>query len=78
LEAGFSSGHQLIQVQKGRGDLANEQIAWKVVLPEKLKIQPKPSLKYFQFSTYGSKEKALQAAISYRNSVLEKHLKEFQ
>jgi hypothetical protein len=77
LEAGILSGYQLIQSQTGRGDLANEQIAWKVVFPEKLKIQPKLSLKYFHFSTYGTKEKALQAAVSYRNSVLEKHLEEF-
>lgn len=27
LEAGLVSGHQLIQVQKGRGDLSDEQIA---------------------------------------------------
>jgi hypothetical protein len=38
----------------------------------------KKKIKYFQFSTYGSKEKALQAAVSSRNSVLKKHLEEFQ
>lgn len=78
LDAGLVSGHQLIQVLKGRGDLADQQIAWRVSFPDILKLDPKPSLKSFQFSTYGSKEKALQAAVSYRNLVLAKHLEEFK
>ena len=40
-EAGLLSGYQYIHIQAGRGDLANEQIAWRVAFPEKLKIQPK-------------------------------------
>jgi hypothetical protein len=41
-------------------------------------MEREKKIKYFQFSTYGSKEKALQAAVSSRNSVLKKHLEEFQ
>jgi hypothetical protein len=74
LESGISSGYQFIRSKKGKGDLANEQIAWKVILPEKFKLESTPSSKYFHFSTYDYREKALQAAISYHNLILEKHL----
>lgn len=72
LEGELISGHHLIQPQKGRGDLANEIIGWRVVFPTKFKEGQ--LIKYFQFSTYGSKEKALQAAVSYRDTILAKHL----
>jgi hypothetical protein len=41
-------------------------------------FEAKSRIKYFQFSTYGTKEEALAAAVSYRNSELERHLKELE
>ena len=47
----------------------SKNISWLVTLPTALKIKPKQ--KYFFFKTYGGdKEKALRAAIEYRDNSL--------
>jgi hypothetical protein len=46
----------------------SKNISWLVTLPTALKIKPRQ--KYFFFKTYGDKEKALKAAIEYRDNSL--------
>jgi len=75
IDAGCVSGYQCIQPSKGRGELANEIIAWRVVLPERLLPRP-ASIKYFQISTHGSSENALKAAVEYRDHWFKENLKE--
>lgn len=77
LEANNISGHQFIYTQKGRGEQANEIISWRVDLPVKSEDKSLLSSKYFQFSTFGSRESALQAALAYRDSSLDSYLKDF-
>lgn len=74
LEAECTSGYQFIQPVNGRGDLASQQIAWRVVLSNK--IIPKHPIKQFSFSSYNSTEQALVAALSYRDYILDNHLKD--
>nr|ATI20463.1 hypothetical protein [Juglanconis juglandina] len=73
VNQGYISGHHLIQPLKGRGVNAGNIIAWRVVFPEKFK--PALPMKSFQFNVYGSEGKALEAAIQYRDSILDSHLK---
>lgn len=76
VEEGYISGNHLIQPLKGRGAKANEFIAWRAVFPEKVNSYKNLPIKQFSFSTYGSSSKALEAAIEYRDQVLESILKE--
>jgi len=77
LEANNISGHQFIYTQKGRGEQANEIISWRVDLPVKLEDKSSLPSKHFQFSTHGSRESALQAALAYRDSCIDSYLKDF-
>lgn len=72
IDQGYKSGKQCIEPYNGRGDTAGVQIGWRVVLPTK--FTPKVPLKYFSFSKYGSSTSALDAAVEYRNYVIESHL----
>lgn len=69
------SGHAFIAPYKGKlGQDKGRQIGWVVTLPKSLSITPKA--KYFLASTHGSLDKALEAAVAYRDLTLNKWLKD--
>lgn len=70
------SGYQFINPIYNKG----KQAGWLVRFSVKLvKVDgQKPKGKTLLFSTYGTEIKALEAAIKYRDSILQSHLKEWQ